>query len=167
MAGKASGRKTAEPSRRGARLSGPVCGNVTRADNQVVGDFTIVDREYPHLPDLLISEAPAFGESEEFRRLEPADLTLPSVVAGAFGRYVERLFSASVVGDSPRVRAVSALERLATSPDPEVRNTLVVEVFEHLDLPEKRLADFLSELGPAARALYDPVDRARVNQSHH
>lgn len=124
--------------------------------NQVVGDFTILDREYPRLPDLLVSEAPAFGESEEFLRLEPPDLTLPSVVAGAFRRYVEHVFSQPAISSVPhRVQAVSALERLATSPDPEVQNTLVVEVFEHLDLPEQQLDEFLSDLGPAARAFYD------------
>ena len=117
---------------------------------QVVGDFTIIDREYPRLPGLLVSEAPAFGESEEFLRLEP------SVVAGAFRRYVERVFSQPAIAVAGhRVQAVRAMERLATSPDPEVQNTLVVDVFEHLDLPDKQLDDFLSDLGPAARAFYD------------
>ena len=121
-----------------------------------MSDFIIVPREYSHLPELLVSEAPAFGESEEFRRLEPEDLTLPSVVAGAFRRYVDRLFSQPPMASAPdRVQAVRAMERLATSPDPEVQNTLVVDVFEHLDLPAQSLDDFLSDLGPAARALYD------------
>jgi hypothetical protein len=119
-------------------------------------DFNIVDREYPRLPDLLVGEAPAFGESEEFQGLGHEDLTLPSVVAGAFRRYVERLFSEPpMVGAPNRAQAVGAMERLATSPDIEVQNTLVVEVFEHLDLAGQQLDAFLSDLGPAARALYD------------
>lgn len=47
-----------------------------------------------------------------------------------------------------------AIERLASSPDPEVANALVVEVFEHLNLPDNVLDEFHSRLGPSARALY-------------
>jgi hypothetical protein len=121
-----------------------------------VSDFEIVDREYPRLPDVLVGEAPAFAESEEFRQLEQPDLTLPSVVAGAFGRYVERLFSQErIVSSAERTEAFVAMELLATSPDPEVQNALVVDVFEGFDLQGSSLDAFLAGLGPAARALYD------------
>ena len=121
-----------------------------------MSDFTIVPRDLPRLPDLLLSEVPAFGESEEFLRLESADLALPSVVAGAFRRYVERLFSQPPDATaSYRVAVVRAMERLASSSDSEVQNALVVDVFEHLALPPEQLGDLLTSLGPAARALYD------------
>ena len=87
------------------------------ADNQLVGEFTIVPREYPRLPELF-REAPTFGQSEEFLRLDPADLALPSVVVGAFKRYVERVFSEPPSATAPeRIQAVTAMERLATSSD--------------------------------------------------
>ena len=47
------------------------------------------------------------------------------------------------------------MERLASSPDPEVVNTLVVEGFEHLDLPGGALPAFCWRLDPSARAVYD------------
>jgi hypothetical protein len=124
-----------------------------------MGDFVMADREYPRLPELLLKEAPGFGDSDEYGRLDPGDSALPSVVAGAFTRYVERLFSDAVAPVDSRVaqveEALSAMERLASSPDPEVINTLVVEVFEHLDLPGGALPAFRSRLGPSARAVYD------------
>jgi hypothetical protein len=130
-----------------------------------MGDFVIADREYPRLPELLLEEAPGFGDSEEYRRLDPGDLALPSIVCGAFTRYVERLQSAAVDPAHSRDALIDetfrAMERLASSPDPEVVNTLVVEVFEHLDLPDVALSKFRSRLGPSARALYDRWIRTR------
>jgi hypothetical protein len=121
-----------------------------------VGDFIIVPGEYERIPDLLLSEAPAFGTSDEFQSLQPDDLALPGVVLGAFRRYVQRVFSKRHDAvSSEQADALRALERLATSSDREVVNALVVEVFEHLDQPQQELNDLLDSLGPAARALYD------------
>jgi hypothetical protein len=118
-----------------------------------------MDREYPRLPDILVEEAPSFADSEEARRLERGDWSLPSVVCGAFTRYIERLQLSPTDSGQRRERhleeAFRAIERLASSPDPEVINTLVVEVFEHLNLPDKVLDEFHSRLGPSARPLYD------------
>lgn len=119
----------------------------------------MADREYPRLPELLLEAAPGFGDSEEYLRLDPGDLVLPSVVCGAFTRYVERLHSDTGAPADSRGAQVeetfSAIERLASSSDPEVVNTLVVEVFEHLNLPDSVVDDFRSRLGPSAGAVYD------------
>lgn len=123
------------------------------------GDFVIGDREYPRLPELLAEVAPSFAGSAEFRRLDPADHELPSVVAGAFARYVERLntYASGTLPatDKEIADAFRAIERLASSADPDVVNTLVVEVFEHLDLPEADFGRFYARLGPSARGVHD------------
>ena len=110
--------------------------------------------------ELLREAAPSFVESEEFRRLDLTDHALPSVVLGAFTKYVERLNleppgapSAVTAGDVDD--ALRAIEQLASSTDPEVVNALVVDVFEHLDLPDDLLYDFHARLGPSARDAYD------------
>jgi hypothetical protein len=122
-----------------------------------MSDFVIVDREYPRITELLLEQAPSFGKSMEFLELEPPDLELPSVVCGAFRRYVQRLHSGSEVADAPAdqvAETVRAMERLATSSDPEVENALVVDVFEHLDLSDDEIGRFVARLGPASRALF-------------
>lgn len=124
-----------------------------------MGDFFISNREYASLPELLKEVAPSFPASDEFCRLDPADVALPSVVSGAFTRYVERLHS-EAANSAPSTRsevaeAHRAIERLASSTDREVVNTLVVEIFEHLDLASDGLEDFYKRLGPSARSLYD------------
>ena len=124
-----------------------------------MGKFVITDREYPRLPELLLEVAPGFGGSPELRRLDSADWALPSVVCGAFARYVERLHSeAPSSAESHKARVgetFRAIERLASSPDPEVVNALVVDVFEHLDFTADVHEEFHSGLGPSSRALYD------------
>lgn len=123
-----------------------------------MGDFVILNREYPRITELLLEQAPSFGESSEFTALERSDLELPSVVCGAFRRYVQRVQCEERGFDTSddRVReTLRAMERLATSPDPEVENALVVDVFEHLDLPSEALERFIARLGPSSRALYD------------
>lgn len=119
-----------------------------------MGDFVVIDREYPRLAELLVEHAPSFGESAEFRELERQDLELPSVVCGAFRRFVERVH-VQAAGDAPATEAVKAMERMASSPDPEVQNYLIVDVFEHLDLEGEVLDSFIARLGPAARSMYD------------
>jgi hypothetical protein len=123
-----------------------------------MGDFVVVDREYPRIRELLLEQAPSFGESTEFLELEPPDLELPSVICGAFRRYVQRVHSGAEgpdASDDQVAETLRAMERLATSPDPEVANALVVDVFEHLDLTDEELERFVARLGPAARALFD------------
>ncbi len=122
-----------------------------------MGDFVILDREYPRIAELLLEQAPSFSESSEFTELEAADLELPSVVCGAFRRYAQRVHreAASDTSDDRVLETLRAMERLATSPDPEVENALVVDVFEHLDLSDEALERFIARLGPSSRALYD------------
>lgn len=123
-----------------------------------MGDFVILDREYPRITELLLEYAPSFGESTEFLELEPPDLDLPSVVCGAFRRYVQRVHSGAGALDTPNdplTETIRAMERLATSPDPEVENALIVDIFEHLNLSDEEVGRFVPRLGPAARALFD------------
>jgi hypothetical protein len=120
-------------------------------------EFVILDREYPRITQLLLEHAPSFGESVEFHELDPPDLDLPSVVCGAFRRFVQRVHLAEGSLDPPTERVsqtVRAIERLASSADAEVANALVVDVFEHLDMPAQTLQQFVDRLGPSARALY-------------
>ena len=125
-------------------------------------DFTRVDREYDRLPALLVDNAPGFAESEEYARLDPNDLELPTVVCGAFNRYFCRLQNAAAMRpelDPTVARALRdayrAIDRLCASNDPEVVNTVVVEIFEHLDLGDATLATFEARRGKTARELYD------------
>lgn len=123
-----------------------------------MSDFEILDREYPRIAALLLEQAPSFGESTEFLELEAADLELPSVVCGAFRRFAERVHARTEVSDLRDDRlaeTIRAMERLATSSDPEVENALIVDVFEHLDLSDEELERFIGRLGPSARALFD------------
>lgn len=117
--------------------------------------FELTPREYPHLPEIIVSELPDFANSPEYGRLSEADRTLPTVVCGAFGRYLNRLLSEDEGKEQQLQGCRQLMEKLAASPDLEVQNTLIVEVFEHLDLPVGRREHFRRELGPIARALYD------------
>lgn len=96
-----------------------------------MSDFVIIEPEYPRLLELLLEEAPSFGESEEVARLEPNERALPSVVGGAFKRYVERLYAQADVGTPGSEERLAethrAIERLARSRDLDVVNTLVVD----------------------------------------
>jgi hypothetical protein len=117
------------------------------------------DREYPRLAGLLVEWAPSFGASDEFLQVaEWGDLDLPSVVCGAFRRFAERVYL-QARDDSSAEESFTAMERMATSPDPEVQNALIVDVFEHLGLQDASLDEFLGRLGPAARSLYDTWTR--------
>jgi hypothetical protein len=124
-----------------------------------MGEFQIIEGEYPRVPELLVQEAPGFAASEEYAGLHPSDHGLPTVVTGAFMRYVERLHgeaSSSPATADPRIaETYRAMERLATSHDRAVANALVVDVFEHLGLQDEVLDRFVSGLGPESRALYD------------
>lgn len=118
--------------------------------------FVTPGREYPELPRLLLAKARRFGDSPEFALLSDTDRLLPTIVCGAFGRYVNRLQADPDTAERDEVAdALRAIEALAASRDPEVQNTLVVEVFEHLDLSEPQLRNFVQSLGPEARTLHE------------
>lgn len=57
--------------------------------------------------------------------------------------------------DDRLAEATKAIEHLATSPDPEVANALVVDVFEPLEIEGEELTAFVARLGPAAREVYE------------
>lgn len=126
-----------------------------------MSDFEIIGREYLRLPDLILLEAPSFAQSEEYARLTESERGLPSVVCGAFTRYLCRLYTEidTAQRDPARSQKIAetyrAIDRLAESSDLEVVNTLVVEVYEHLDISGAALDAFRARLGQAANALYE------------
>lgn len=118
-------------------------------------DFELTPRDYPHLGGILLSALPEFTRSPEYDRLTEHDRALPTVVCGAFARYLNRLLLASQGAEDELEASFQVMERLAASPDPEVQNTLIVEVFEHVDLPAGQREQFRRRMGPAAGSLYD------------
>lgn len=118
-------------------------------------DFELTPRDYPHLGEVLLSTLPEFAVSPEYNRLTEHDRVLPTVVCGAFARYVSRLLLRRQGAEDLLEASFGMMERLARSPDPEVQNALVVEVFEHIDLPVGQREQFRRRLGPAAGSLYD------------
>jgi len=118
-----------------------------------MSDFVVVSRDYPRLAQLLVEQAPSFEGSPEFRGLGPSDLEIPSVVCGAFRRFVEH---AHLQGPQEEAtEAARAMEWMASNSDPEIENYLIVDVFEHLELEGSALDAFLARLLPASRALYE------------
>ena len=126
-----------------------------------MADFTLVDREFGRVPVLLTEVAPGFARSDEYARLDSSDFERPTVVCGAFNRYLCRLQQAVTRAelDHDEARdlrdAYRAIDRLSESEDLEVVNLVVVEIFEHLDLDDAALAAFRNELGETTRDLYD------------
>lgn len=120
-------------------------------------DFEITPPEYPHIREVMFSLLPDFASSPAYERLSEHDRGLPTVVTGAFARYINELLTGSE-GErdvSRQLRAgFNVIERLASSPDPEVQNALIVEVYEHLDLTDDESERFQRQLGPASKALY-------------
>src|SRR2546428_8071820 len=96
-------------------------------------------RDYSHLPQMLVQKVPEFAESPEYQALGSADLQLPGVVCGAFAQFLSRLQKDAIVGTRQEEGAASlsaayrVLEWLATSHDPDVLNVVVVEIFANLD----------------------------------
>ena len=118
-------------------------------------DFVIAPREYPRILELLVERAPDFASSPELVSVALEDRELPSVICGAFGGYLQRLY---VCGEGARpvaAAARAAVERLASSPDPHGVNALVVDVFEQLDLSDLLRDSLIEQFGPASRRLFD------------
>jgi hypothetical protein len=116
---------------------------------------------YAHLPQWLVHKVPGFAASPEYQALSSAGLQLPGVVCGAFAQFLSRLQHDILTGASSEEDAASlsaayhVLEGLATSQDPDVLNTVVVEIFENLDGEPQVLEAIKTHLGKASGQLYD------------
>ena len=112
-------------------------------------DFVIKERDYDKVPQLLTTEVPGFLDSEAYRLLDSEDRQVPGLVAAAFTRYLEGLHEAGALE-----RCYAVIEKLATSPDPEIQNLVVTEIFENLQGSDESLGKLKEQLGPESRRLY-------------
>jgi hypothetical protein len=112
-------------------------------------DFVIRERDYDKVPHLLTTEVPGFLDSEEYRLLDSEDRKVPGLVTAAFTRYFEGLREADALE-----RCYAVIEKLAVSPDPEVQNLVVTEIFENLQGSDESLGKIREQLGPESRRLY-------------
>jgi hypothetical protein len=124
--------------------------------------MVIKKRPLNEMVDRLLEAVPLFESSEEYGRLDEDDrIELPMVVVGQFNLFLCRLQAKRVLGEVNAAEASAleesfrVIEEFSASPDTEVVNTVVVEIFEHLDLDSVALDDFKARLGKTARRLYD------------
>jgi len=124
-------------------------------------DFAFVDRDFKKFPKLLLAEVPDFAAAQEFRELSSDEVSSPGLLTAAFTRYFARLLQEKCSIPrrlTPQVKiekGFELIEKLAKSPDPEVENLAVVEVFENLNLSDPELGEFLRGLKPVSKALYE------------
>jgi hypothetical protein len=119
-----------------------------------VSNFADRDPEYPDLPTALCEWDPGFARSPEAAAVAQ-DFDLPTVVADAFGDYVLRLNS---TGDDDQAleRALGALERMASSEEPDLQNCALTGLIERLPSEAPGL---IGALGPASADLYGRWDK--------
>lgn len=126
-----------------------------------MADFILKEPEYAKIPELLAAEVPEFLESDEFNRLDPKLRKNPGLVCAAFKDYFIRLQEAEIRGignnqmSAVLGKAYDVIEKLASSPDPEVQNAVITEILEHLWCSEQTLARIKQRLKPKSLALYN------------
>lgn len=123
-------------------------------------DFVLKPKLYDRLPAYLLDFVVGFGDSPEFETVaEFRDL--PGVICGALGRFLARLQrdgEAGVLDPAGREQlesAYRAVEAMASSEDPEVQNSLQVEIFEILSDGSSLWESIRANLLPASKALLD------------
>ena len=122
--------------------------------------------EYHRVPELIVSAIPEFAESPELARLRPDERVLPGLVCGAFADFLTRVQSEALSGPGASAivdRCYGALERLASSTDPAVRNVVVVEILENLDGSVELMTEFRRHLQPNSRMLFEVWIERRGN----
>ena len=103
-----------------------------------MSNFILKEREFDAVPNFLLEEVPSFGQSDEFNALDEKERKVPGLVCAAFAKrlvHLHQAFSPSNGGEAQRIeleRYYAAIERMATSPDPAVRNLVVVEVLGNI-----------------------------------
>jgi len=124
-------------------------------------DVELTDEEL-RLSQFLAEQAPGFGRSGQYADLDAEDLLNPSTLCGAFKTYVESLYLSAALSQTPAVEreivdAMGAIERMASSPHSAIVRWVVVDVLETVDLPGSLQKEFVTRLGPRAKALYDDL----------
>lgn len=110
-------------------------------------------------PAIIAHEVPAFLQSPELKGLHPEDNS-PYWIATAFAKYFARLQHAETLGSLPVAerydlrRCYQAIERLGSSDDIEVINSVTVFIFESVD--DDKVSDELlrSRLGPNSLKIF-------------
>lgn len=118
-------------------------------------DFVLIDGKFPHLPTFIVQHAPAFADSDEFARLSASEREAPSLVAGAFTRYVSRSYGQLAADSDERRQIHRVIDGLAESDDVEAVNILVTEMFEHVDLSDGTSLRFKEAMGTSAKRLHE------------
>lgn len=114
----------------------------------------IPDRSPEIILSALRQKAPEFFTSDEYlrlARLDPKFKENPGLICAAF----TKLLCAKLERREDADKYFEIIEGWATTKDPEVENYLITEVFENIRLPKVGEARFKSELGPAAKQLYE------------
>jgi hypothetical protein len=108
------------------------------------------------IPKFLVDRISGFSSSPEYESVDRELRHLPGIVVGQFKNYVLRLEAtqdASYRGLNELAECYDAIEVLASSSEPTIRNWVVVDVFEHLWCPDDVRDRFVKNLGPASRSL--------------
>jgi hypothetical protein len=124
-----------------------------------MSDLILKKGEANDAPKLLLEALPAFGQSDEFRALDEEERKAPGLVCAAFAKHFLRLHQAlSRADDTQRVeleQCYAVIERLASSPDPAVKNLVVVEILENVSDPKTLQSEIISRLKPNSLSLYN------------
>jgi hypothetical protein len=113
------------------------------------------------VPQFVIDSVPAFTGSQEFENLDPDLRSVPGLVVGQLTLLLVRLQTEAIRGphSSQDIRETlqdiyATVEALASSPNANVQNIVIVEVLEHLHLDPNALQALLTAFGPHTRSLY-------------
>lgn len=122
-------------------------------------DFMRHESQLQRIPTLL-TRAVGFRESPEYGEMRPYELDIPSVVSGAFAKYLVRIHAeensdaAESVAHEPIVAAHQVLDALASSPETAVQNLVTDEIFENLECSQQVIVRIELNLLPNSLSLY-------------
>ena len=121
-----------------------------------MSNFIRRDKDAPWIPTTLVSRVTGFAEAPEYGNLRQYELDIPGVVCGAFAQYICRLFLEQREAVDARLQnALSVLEEISLSPDPEAVELVVTEVLENMDLNKEQIAALKSISGQKTKELID------------
>ncbi|HYE29889.1 MAG TPA: hypothetical protein VEH27_00540 [Methylomirabilota bacterium] len=127
--------------------------------------FAAGKREWDMVLERARKRAPAFFESTEYKRLDPHDTALTTVVIRHFGEYLLKLQrNASLFPDNAKHKkelqqCYDLVEELSGSPDSEVRGLITNEIFFAVRKGDPIEEDIFKGLKPRSRELFN--SRAR------